>query len=472
MTNLKVFNSLFCSFADLKDFFTKQDSPWQDKAIAIVVALSFSLSIVLKERGSLLGLLLVPLLLLYPYGAQGKKEIVKFFLTPPYLLFFGLLATLGFSLLWGIGHNNILPAGDYRRDIFYHGWWVIGRWWLLAMVLSPLWWFFTAKPAARGATLTLLMVVAWLTMTTIVLLVEMNMINHGNRDGFRNDQYSENVAILFLLILPLVFKKNMLAWLCLPLIFLLHLPVLTIGPMVVGYGTARLWTIALFMGTAIYLLLPWVFGLSKKIRIILWAMLLAGYLALVLGLLLAALVYDHNDPYNHPLLQFLTDISVNANSIKERLKFWHFIIYYIIDNPLVGYGLNSNRYLPTLAVDFSTNIFSIPYHAIKGECFLIGGGCEPLNQPHYIWIELLLDAGLLAPLMLFLFFALAWWRLLVVGIHESGARAGLMFFTTCAFCFIITNSVYAFWQSYMMAMAMVLLLSTTTNKKSVRRKKT
>ena len=454
-------------YRDIKFFFTKRAIPWQDKAIALVTALSFSLAIILKERGALLGVLFIPLLLFYPYSARDKKNIIKQYASPLYLLFYALLAVFAFSILWGGNHNTIMPHDDYRRVIFYHGWWVVGRLLLLAAIVAPLLWFFNAKPMARDATMQLLMMVGIGTMLLIIVLTQLGLINNGARNVFRNDQYSQNVAILFLLILPLVFKKNMLAWLCLPLIFLLHLPMMTISGFVVGYGTARLWTVAIFMGGAMYLLLPWLLSWKKNSRIFLWGLLLLGYLLVIITLLASGLIFKPNDPYNHPLLQFLKSIDIDGHSIKERFKFWHFISYYILQHPWVGYGLNITRYLPTLSNDFMTTIFSIPYHAIKGECFLMNGWCEALNQPHYIWIEILLDAGVLAPLLLFSFFAVGWWQLMVKHNRHPATRGALAFFTACAFCFILTNSFYAFWQTYMMAVAMVLLLSQVAkNKKS------
>lgn len=464
---IKLVTSLSSSLGQIKKFFTAKNILWQDKAIAVVTALSFSLAIMLKERGVLVGLLLVPLLLFYPYSARDKKNILQQFSSPLYLLLYALVAVFGFSLFWGLAHNTIMPAADYRQAIFYHGWFVLGRTLLLAAIVPSLLWFFKNKPVARDVTLDLLMLVAVLVMLTIVVLVELQLINNGERQGLRSSQYSQNAAILFLLILPLLFKKNGMAWLCLPLVLLLHLRMTTIGGVVVGYTVSRAWTLAMVIGVAIYLLIPRLITLSRNRRIMLWGALVMVYFLYIVGLWLSGVIYDTSDPYNHPLLHFLKSLGFDGNSMKERLKFWHFIDYYIFQHPFVGYGININRYLLTLTSDFSTNILGVPYHAIAGECFLINGFCEALNQPHYIWIEILLDAGLLAPLLLFAFFARGWWQLLVQHNNHPSARAAFTFFTACVFCFIITNSFYAFWQMYMMVMGMLLLLSQTAkNKKS------
>ncbi|MGI9461727.1 MAG: O-antigen ligase family protein [Alphaproteobacteria bacterium] len=450
----------FLIFFDLKNFFVDKKIIWQDKAIAVIVALSFALSIILKERGALFGLFLIPILLSYPYSIADKKIILKNLLSPIYLGFYLLLAIFAFAISWGLFHNDMISTEKYFDKIFLHGWFVIGRFLLLAIVLSVLWWFFRQKPSAVYVTIGLTALIALLVMIALVVMIEMNVLG---RHWFRNDQYSQNVAILFLLLLPFLFYKNILVWLCLPFIFLLHLPVMEIDGWIVGYGTARLWTIGIFMGIILYLLLPIIKHFSKYQRVMLWAGIGLVYLFMIAMFLLGGLFYKPDDPFNHPLLSLVKFIGFDPTSIKERFKFWHFIFYYIIENPLTGYGLNINRHLLTLDSDYSTMIFSlIPYHAIKGECFYING-CAALNQPHFIWIELLLDAGILAPMVLFGLFSMVLWYLLVSNQRPYFYRGAMTFFITFAFCFILTNSFYAFWQNYIGGIAMVLLLNHNDN---------
>ncbi len=456
--------SLLHVFSDIRNFFASRKILWQDKAIATIVALSFSLSIMLKERGSLLGLLLVPLLLFYPYGSGDKKSIVKQFTSPLYLVFYAWLAVFACSLFWGMWHNNMMSPADYRHDIFIHGWFVIGRFCLLVILLAPLWWFFNRQPLTRHITIDLIALISFCVMLTMVILIEAGYLT---RIWFRNDQYSENVALLFLLLLPGLIRKNVVAWLCLPLIGLLHVPLMEWRGHLFGYGTARLWTMAIFMGLFIYVLSPLWQGLTKKWRLLFWLAIVGGYAALIIILLGSGLIYKTNDPFNHPFLSFLSSLGFDVDSLKERFKFWHFIFYYIIDQPFLGHGININRYLPTLTADYHTVIFSfLPYDAVKGECFLING-CEALNQPHFVWIELLLDAGIFSPLLLFILFAMVLWYLMIQKNNQPFTRGAFCFFVSFAFCFILTNSIYAFWQFYMAAMAMLLLLTqsaSNTNK--------
>ncbi|MCX8515641.1 MAG: hypothetical protein ORN57_01420 [Alphaproteobacteria bacterium] len=442
--------------AGLKNFLVDSNIAWRDRAIVIITALSFALSIIIKERGAIIALLLLPLLFFYPYGAAGWRVIIARWRSPAYLIFYGFLAVLLLSLVVNFFMGTVIARSLFIHAIFIHGIWVLGRVLLLMLVAAPLLWLWQTKPLLRTITLDL---IAALSLGVMVLLIIAIETNHLTRLHFRNDQYSENVAILFLLLFPLMMAKNRLAWLCLPLIILLHAPFMTVGGWAIGYGTARLWTLALLIMPLIFFFTPWWQGWSRRARIFLFILLVILYIFTIGFLLVSGLIFHPTAEHPSLLLTLIEKIGYDSHSISERLKIWHFVGYYVAQDSWgawLGHGMNIMRYLPAVDNNFSTHILGlIPFQADAQEFVYI-------EQPHFVWIELLLDGGVLALLLLLGFFAALLWLLMVNQPRHPATRASFAFFITFLLCFILTNSIYAFWQYFMGTIALLLLWSNTT----------